>query len=178
MRVVSGSAKGRRLFALEGMQVRPTTDRVKEAVFSIIQFEIEGRKVLDLFAGSGQMGIEALSRKAEYVVFVDNNKFSYDVINKNLEVTGFKDKASVILSDAISFLKKSNEKFDVAFLDPPYESDVLLEALKKLAEKMSEGAIIICETSEKEDLPFEIGRFQEVKTYRYGKTIITLYRDN
>ena len=121
MRVITGSARGRRLKALEGQDVRPTTDRVKEAVFSIIQCEIEGRNFLDLFAGSGQMGIEALSRGAAKAVFIDEKKSCIDIIKQNLVHTGLSDKAVVLNTGSLSFAKRpASESFDIAFLDPQH----------------------------------------------------------
>ena len=119
MRVITGTARGRVLRTLEGEDVRPTTDRVKEAVFSIIQFEIEGRRVLDLFAGSGQLGIEALSRGAASATFVDMSKDSLSAVKYNLEHTKLGDNAKVVQTDALSFLKLTKDKFDIVFLDPP-----------------------------------------------------------
>ena len=133
MRVITGSARGRKLITLEGDDVRPTTDIVKEALFSIIQFEIEGRKVLDLFGGSGQLAIEALSRGADSAVIVDLSKKSVEVIKQNLEHTGFSKKAVVVQSDALSFLSRRTEKYDIAFIDPPYLTGLLQEALYKVA---------------------------------------------
>ena len=117
MRVITGTARGRVLRTLEGEDVRPTTDRVKEAVFSIIQFEIEGRRVLDLFAGSGQLGIEALSRGAASATFVDMSKDSLSAVKYNLEHTKLGDNAKVVQTDALSFLKLTKDKFDIVFLD-------------------------------------------------------------
>ena len=118
MRVITGSARGRRLKELEGLETRPTTGKVKEALFSVIQFDIEGRRVLDLFAGTGQLGIEALSRGAECAVFVERRRDALQVIRENLEACGMTDKARVVNGDAMSYLK-SGEKFDLIFLDPP-----------------------------------------------------------
>lgn len=117
MRVITGSARGRRLKEIEGLETRPTTDRVKEALFSVIQFDIEGRRVLDLFAGTGQLGIEALSRGAESAVFVEQRKDAVQAVRENLVVCGLSDRARVVSGDAMSYLK-SGEKFDLIFLDP------------------------------------------------------------
>ena len=116
MRVITGSARGRRLITLEGEDIRPTTDKVKEAVFSSIQFEIEGRTVLDLFAGSGSLGIEALSRGARKAVFCDLSRQAVGVINKNLENTRLDPLATVINTDGISYLRTTREKFDILFM--------------------------------------------------------------
>ena len=120
MRVITGTARGRRLKEPVGMETRPTTDRVKEGIFSSIQFEIEGRRVLDLFGGTGQMGIEALSRGAAHCTFVDLRKDAAAAIRENLALTDLSDAATVIQGDALAYLTRCQESFDVIFLDPPY----------------------------------------------------------
>ena len=127
MRVITGSARGRRLLELEGMETRPTTGKVKEGVFSALQFDIEGRRVLDLFAGTGQMGIECLSRGAASAVFVDQRKDAAQLVKKNLELTGLSDRAKVINGNARDFIARTSEQFDLVFLDPPYASGLLEE---------------------------------------------------
>ena len=124
MRVITGTARGRRLKELQGMETRPTTDKVKESLFSIIQFDIEGRRVLDLFAGTGQLGIEALSRGAAEAVFVDRRPDAVRLVQENLALCAFTDRARVKSGDALAYLK-SGEKFDLIFLDPPYAADLL-----------------------------------------------------
>lgn len=176
MRVITGSARGKRLTTLEGESVRPTPDRVKEALFSIIQFQVEGRRVLDLFAGSGQLGIEALSRGAEQAVFVDAAKSSVDVVLKNLETTGLTENAQVKHMDFASFLLQNREPFDVALLDPPYRTGLLQRALPMTAAAMNRGGTIICENPADEELPESAGDFVRVRSYRYGKIVLTLYR--
>lgn len=176
MRVITGSARGRRLITLEGDDVRPTTDIVKEALFSIIQFEIEGRKVLDLFGGCGQLAIEALSRGAHSATIVDSSKKSVDVIKKNVVTTGFANKAFVINSDAVSFLTRTREKFDIALLDPPYSKGLIEKALAILPDVMNESGVIICEAPYSDELPESAGGFVLKKKYRYGKTGLFLYR--
>ncbi len=176
MRVISGAAKGRRLLSLESGDIRPTTDRVKEAVFSSIQFELEGRRFLDLFAGSGQMGIEALSRGAESALFVDSSERSIKVINENIRSTGFEKKARVVRSDALSFLNSSRDTFDIAFLDPPYYGDLLNKALILVSERMSFYGTVICEHPPEVSLPERVGEFTVHKKYRYGKIFVTAYK--
>ena len=179
MRVITGSAKGRVLETLPGDDiVRPTTDRVKEAMFSIIQFEIEGRRVLDLFAGSGQLGIEALSRGAAYAVFVDKTADSVNCVKRNLIKTGLKMNASVIQADSLTFLKTTKETFDIALLDPPYSTGVLQQAVVLAAEKMSDGGVIICEHPKGEEMPEKAGEFSLYREYKYGKTALSVYRKN
>ena len=150
MRVITGSARGRRLETLEGEDVRPTTDRIKEAVFSIIQFETEGRNFLDLFAGSGQMGIEALSR-------VENS-------------------AKVFAMDFHSFLSMNSQRFDIAFLDPPYRTGMLQDALELVPEAMNDTGVIIAENPLDEEILSNYGDFVLDRQYRYGKIKITTFR--
>lgn len=161
---------------LSGDDVRPTTDRVKEALFSIIQFEIEGRRVLDLFAGSGQLGIEALSRGAQSAVFVDNSKKSLEIVKANLISTGLSEKARLINADSLSYLKTANETFDIAFIDPPYNAGLMPQAIENTVRIMSKGAVIICEAPSNQPMLEAAGDFAAYKTYRYGKTALTVYR--
>ncbi len=176
MRVITGTARGRILKALEGESVRPTGDRVKEAVFSIIQFEIEGRRVLDLFAGSGQMGIEALSRGAASAVFIDSDKAAIATVKANLETADLAEKATVLQTDAFAFLQTSGLMFDIVFLDPPYAADLVQKALPLAAAITAPGGIILCEAPFIEKLPDEAGAFKLHRVYKYGKIAITAYR--
>lgn len=176
MRVITGTARGRKLITLEGDDVRPTTDKVKEALFSIIQFEIEGRRVLDLFAGSGQLGIEALSRGAKNAVFVDSSKKSVEVVRQNLEATGFSKSAVVLNTDSLAFLRTRAEKYDIAFLDPPYRTGLLQKALESVPSVMSESGIIVAECPTDEQFPENAGDFLKQKEYKYGKIKLALYR--
>lgn len=176
MRVITGTARGRRLKTLEGDSVRPTTDKVKESVFNIIQFEIEGRRVLDLFAGSGQLGIEALSRGAAFAVFVDASRNSVAVTKDNIATTGFGGVSRVELGDSLAFLDRTTEKFDIAFLDPPYGTDLVQKALERVLPHMTPGSTVICETPADEFLPETAGDFI-AKRYKYGKTALTVYRN-
>lgn len=176
MRVITGTARGRNLITLEGEDVRPTTDRVKEALFSIIQFEIEGRKILDLFSGSGQLGIEALSRGAEKAVFVDSAKKSLEVTKKNLENTNLISKAVLLNRESISYLRSATEKFDIVFLDPPYKTGLLQSALGEIDRIINPGGIVICEAPKDEELPEEIASRFKPKKYNYGKISLTVYR--
>ena len=148
MRVITGTARGRRLKELQGMETRPTTDKVKESLFSIIQFDIEGRRVLDLFAGTGQLGIEALSRGAAEAVFVDRRPDAVRLVQENLALCGFTDRARVKSGDALAYLK-SGEKFDLIFLDPPYAADLLEQALTAIAsfDICREHGIIVAESA-------------------------------
>ena len=177
MRVITGSARGAKLKTLEGLATRPTSDRVKEAVFNIIQFEVEGRRVLDLFAGSGQLAIEALSRGASYAVLVDQSADAVKVIKDNLKKTKFDQQSSVFQSDYLRYLSTTREKFDIIFLDPPYAEKYLENALRKISEIdiLSEGGIIVCERSREKVLPATVGDLICSKDYNYGKTAVNLY---
>lgn len=175
MRIITGDKRGKKLEALSEKGVRPTTDRVKEALFNILQFRLEGRCFLDLFAGSGQIGIEAISRGAKSAVFVDNNKVALSVIKKNISMVGFDTKAKVVSSDYAVYLNNTSDVFDIAFVDPPYYDQIISGAMNLLVEHMSETGMIICEHPEKAELHESYGKFCKKKTYRYGKIYLTAY---
>lgn len=177
MRVITGTARGRRLRTLDGNDVRPTTDRVKEAIFSVIQFDIEGRRILDLFAGSGQMGIEALSRGASEAVFVDCSSDSIAVVRENLRICGLNKAAVVVQGDANSYLapRAGRREFDYAFLDPPYGRGILQSVLPGVASVVKTGGAIICESPCDEELPETVGEFSADRQYRYGRIKVTFY---
>lgn len=174
MRVITGTARGRRLKTPDNYDIRPTTDNVKESVFNIIQFDIEGRQVLDLFAGTGQLGIECLSRGAAGAVFVDRDRDAVRIVKDNLKTCGMK--ATVLQEDSISFLNHCG-KFDVIFIDPPYDSDLYESALKiiNLVDILSEGGIIICEARREKVLPEMTEPYRKRKEYDYGKVKICIY---
>lgn len=177
MRVITGSARGRKLITVEGADlVRPTTDRVKEAIFSAIQFEIEGRTVLDLFAGSGQLGIEALSRGAAECWFADSAAQSINVVRKNVEHTGFTERSHIMNMPFSAFLKSAKARFDVALLDPPYERRLIQKALPLVIEKMNDGGVIVCEHEKECVLPHNEGGWEIVKVLRHGTTSVSVYR--
>ena len=180
MRVITGIARGRRLKEPNGMETRPTADRVKEAIFSSIQFEVEGRKVLDLFGGTGQMGIEALSRGAAHCTFVDLQKQAVAIIRENVNSTGFADQSTVIQGDALAFLSRCREKFDLIFLDPPYDSGLLEKAMELITtiDIVSENGIIVCENGSNSGWPVVAEPYRMQKEYRYGKIRTALYRRN
>ena len=177
MRVITGTARGRRLKELEGKETRPTTDRVKEGLFNIIQFDIEGRRVLDLFAGTGQLGIEALSRGAESAVFVDCRKEAARLVEDNLRLTGLRDKARVVCGDSLSFLASAREKYDLVFLDPPYGTGLLEKALSDIVrfDILRQHGIIICESTVEQALPETEPPYLLHRTYRYGRIKLTVY---
>ncbi len=176
MRVITGTARGRNLKELEGMETRPTTGKVKEALFSAIQFDIEGRKVLDLFAGTGQLGIETLSRGATECHFVDRRADAVKLIRENLELCNLGDRARVKLGDSMAYLK-SGEKFDLIFLDPPYASDLLEQALTQIAEFdiCREHGIIVAESAVDKELPIMPEPYKMYREYRYGKIKLTIF---
>lgn len=177
MKVITGSARGRRLQTLAGEQTRPTGERVKEGLFSAIQFEIEGRRVLDLFAGSGQLGVEALSRGAAHCTFVDSDKAAIAVIRANVAAAGFTENATVMQTDASAFLNAGGaEPFGLIFLDPPYGSGLLQKALLKIPARLAKGGIAVCEAPFKESVPSPIGDMALYRSYRYSKTEIHVFR--
>ena len=178
MRVISGTARGRRLKELQGMETRPTTDRVKEALFNIVQFEVPGRNILDLFAGTGQLGIEALSRGAAECTFVDQRRDAAALIRDNLKMTGFVSRAKVVQGESISYLMACREKFHVIFLDPPYQSGLLEKAMETIAafDILREHGIMVCESPLEQVLPELSQPYERGKDYRYGKIKLTVYR--
>lgn len=176
MRVITGIAKGMRLDTLEGFDIRPTTDKVKEAIFSSIQFDLFDSDVLDLFAGTGQLGIEAISRGARSAVFIDNSRKSLEVIKKNLEKTQFTSKATVINMNGADFISTTDKKFDFIFLDPPYNKGILSEILPNLSNILAENGMIICEYEKNLELPEEIHGLMLNKVQKYGKIKVSMYR--
>ena len=178
MRVITGKARGVQLKTPEGMQTRPTSDRVKEALFSIINFEIPGAKVLDLFGGTGQLGIEALSRGAQSAVFVDAREDACKLIRENLKRTKLEQGGRVVRSDYLEYLKRCNEQYSIIFLDPPYAEVFLENALKQITEIdiLQSDGIIVAERPLGKELPWEFDGFARSKDYKYGKTLLTIYR--
>ena len=180
MRVITGKARGVVLKTPEGMQTRPTTDRVKEALFSIIQFDIPGCRVLDLFGGTGQLGIEALSRGAKSAVFVDASDAACKLIKENLKRTKLENDAKVVRSDYMEYLRRCRETFDVIFLDPPYAEVFLENSLNCITEIdiLQTNGIIVTERPLEKELSWDIPGYTRSKDYKYGNTLITLYRKN
>ena len=178
MRVVAGKARGTVLKTPDGLKTRPTADRVKEAVFSIIQFDLPGKKVLDLFGGTGQLGIEALSRGASHCTFIDESSTACKLIKENLARTGLAKQSTVLQSDYQKFLMKCDQKFDIIILDPPYAENFLENSLKLITEIdiLQSGGIIVTERPLEKVLSFELEGFSRSKEYKYGKTVITLFR--
>ena len=175
MRIITGSAKGKKLVSLEGDATRPTSERIKEAVFSSIQFDLEGRHVLDLFAGSGQMGFEALSRGATKATFIDLSREAMDIVKQNARITGFFDVSHFLVSDWRNYIRKASgrEKFDLVFIDPPYAMVCCADAANYLAEKelIIPGAIVVLESGEEEILLDDprLSGYRIIKSTHYGK---------
>ncbi len=185
LRIITGTAKGKHIQTLEGEATRPTSERIKEAVFSSIQFDIEDRRVLDLFAGSGQLGLEAMSRGAASVSFVDSSREAMDIVKKNAVATGFFDKSRYIVSDWRNYIRKASGRdvYDLVFVDPPYSMECCADALKRLleAELLASGAIVVLESGTEELDLSEFSDFEVIKSTHYGKKTfvnIILYKGN
>lgn len=178
MRVISGTARGVRLKTPDGLATRPTADRVKEAMFSILQFDLPGASVLDLFGGSGQLGIEAISRGAKNAVFVDQQEAACKLIRENLQRVKFENNAQVIRSDYASFLKNCQLKFDIILLDPPYAENFLENALNLISEIdiLQSNGIMVCERPVEKEGMLDIPGFSRSRDYKYGNTFLTVYR--
>jgi 16S rRNA (guanine966-N2)-methyltransferase len=180
MRIIAGNLKGKKLFSPNGENTRPTTDRVKEGIFSAIQFDVEGKRVLDLFSGSGQMALEAISRGAEFAVLCDYNSEAIRTIKKNIDHTKTAEKTKIISFDFEKTLEviKNDAPFGLVFLDPPYATDYMLKALNILCNQsyLTDDAMIICEIEKTTELPNTIGNFEIKKRYKYGSTHIVLFK--
>lgn len=175
MRIITGKAKGIRLETLKGDNTRPTSERAKEAVFSMLQFELEGREVLDLFAGSGQMGLEAVSRGAKGATFVDKSKDAAAIIAKNIEKTRLSDSCRLLCSDVNDFIRafKGRKKYDIVFIDPPYMLHAVAPTLEALleAEMLKPTSVVVCESEEEdvfENSPEICEKFDTLKLAKYG----------
>lgn len=183
LRIITGSAKGKKLKTLEGEATRPTSERIKEAVFSAIQFDIDNRRTLDLFAGCGQLGLEALSRGAASVMFIDSSREAMEIVKDNVRTTGFSDKCKYLVSDWRNYIRKASGKvrFDLVFVDPPYAMECCRDAAERLAESdiLEPGAIIVLESGTENPDFTDDGRFEVLKSTHYGKKTfvnILLYR--
>ena len=178
MRVITGKARGIVLKTPAGMLTRPTADRVKEAIFNIIQFDVPTASVLDLFGGTGQLGIEALSREAKCAVFVDEREEACRLIRENLKRTKLERYGRVIRSDYMAFLRSCKEKFDIILLDPPYAEVFLENSLKMITEIdiLQSGGIIVTERPLGKELPWEFPGYTRSRDYKYGNTLITIYK--
>ena len=179
MRVVSGELRGMKLNTIEGDSTRPTREVVKEALFSIIMNYVEDSIFLDLFAGSGAIGIEAISRGAKEAIFIDLNPKCTKVIGENVKKGRIDDRCRIYNTDYKMALKKLNgQKMDVIFVDPPYNKQLGVDAVLKISEYdlLADDGIIIIETDTNEDVPDEIGRYEKYNYKRYGRNILSLYR--
>ncbi|MGI6561486.1 MAG: 16S rRNA (guanine(966)-N(2))-methyltransferase RsmD [Clostridia bacterium] len=177
MRVITGTAKGTKLIAVKGMHTRPTTDKVKEAIFSILSTRVLVDKVLDLFAGTGALGIEALSRGALSCVFVDNDRNSISVIKTNLEKTKLLNKGTVVQKDVFAYLDACKDKYDLVFMDPPYDKNFIQKSLSMLDinDIINEKGVIVCESSADDIIEDRYHHFQIYREYLYGGTKITVF---
>lgn len=179
LRVISGSARGKKLISPPDEKVRPTLDRIKESVFNMIAFSVYDSVVLDLFSGSGALGVEALSRGAKKCIFVDKSRESLKVTEDNLKITSLDGKASLINSDFSDFLEVTNETFDLIFLDPPYHEGLMDNALKLIHSKnlLSKDGIIVCESDTEAAFSPDESLFEVYRNKRYGKVLITLLKN-
>lgn len=181
MRVISGKARGLKLNTPKNDDVRPTTDRVKESLFNMINSYIMDSNILDLFAGTGSLGIECLSRGAKNCVFVDISKESIAIVKSNIKKARVENESTVInadFKDAVSRLKVQKNKFDVIFMDPPYYKDMFVDALEKIddADLLNEDGLIIVEHDTKDVFPEKIARLEKSKDKKYGNTTLTFYK--
>ncbi len=176
MRIIAGTARGRKLKDLPGLDTRPTTDKVKESLFNIVQFDVEGRRVLDLFAGTGQLGCEALSRGASFVTFVDSSRAAVQVIRQNAALVAEDTRYEVRQGDALAFVASRPGSCGLVLLDPPYRTGLMKKALDAITaiDIVAEHGIIVCETALDETLPQLSAPYEVGKEYRYGKIKLTL----
>ena len=178
MRVIAGKYKGRKLESPENYDIRPTTDKAKEALFSILMNDVPGSRVLDLFAGTGSLGIEALSRGASECVFADHGRQATALVRQNLASCGVQEQARVMTGDYRKVLSSLNGSFDIILMDPPYGRDLLPEAFELIRRQdlLAEGGVIVCEHRKEEELPEEIEGYIREKERRYGIVKLSIYR--
>lgn len=179
MRVVAGSSKGKRLSTLKGLSIRPTSDKVRESIFNILGQGFHFNHVFDLFAGTGAMGIEALSRGAEGAVFVDKDNSAVNLIKKNLDICGFEDRAKVIKMDVIQALNIKHLAFDLIFIDPPYEAGLTDTVLKLIdrSEMLAKDGVVVSETSKRIISKPVLSNLVEFDKRQYGDTVVTFYKN-
>ena len=176
MRVIAGTARGKNLQALPGEDVtRPTINRVKEAMFSSVQFLVPGARVLDLFAGSGQLGIEALSRGAKSCIFVDRSPDALAIVKANCKAAGVDRQSDIRQGEALPFLANIRGPFDLVLLDPPFHYDTLTQVLPALADKVAPGGVVLAESEREATLPERAGALVLAKQYYYGKIMVSRY---
>ncbi len=181
MRVIAGKYKGRGLCSIKGIDIRPTSDMVKESLFNILGDAVIDSRFLDLFGGTGGVGIEALSRGAEHAVFIDASTKSIKVLKENLNNLGIKEEAEVFnteYSTAINKLDKYNKKFDIIFIDPPYGIGIAESALELIEKSavLSQSGLIIVEHDSKHNMPEGIGKQYKYRTKQYGNTALSFYK--
>lgn len=176
MRIISGKHRGRKLLEFEGMNVRPTTDRVKEAIFNLIQNSVTDAEVLDMFCGSGALSLEALSRGAAFAVCIDKDKRSVDIITKNVQTLNYTDKCDILNTDCMVYIKQCSRKFDIVFLDPPYNKGFIEPTLNDLVKYdiLDKGGIIVLE-SDDTDFCGDVDGLSILKHRKYGRTHVTVY---
>ncbi|MBE6635866.1 MAG: 16S rRNA (guanine(966)-N(2))-methyltransferase RsmD [Ruminococcaceae bacterium] len=180
MKIITGTAKGRNLKTLTGDMTRPTSERIKEAMFSSIQFDIEHRRTLDLYAGCGQLGLEALSRGAESCMFIDSSRDAMEIVKANATATTLADRCKYLVSDARNYVRKvsGREKFDLVFIDPPYAQECCAELMRRLADGgvLALGAIVVCESGTERIDPASFADFELTKSKSYGsKTSLNIF---
>lgn len=178
MRVISGSARGKKLLCAEGKDIRPTLDRVKESIFNIIAFDVPESSILDMFSGSGALGIEALSRGAGAAVFLDCDETSVSVTKQNLNATRLETLATVIRTDSIEYVKSTDKKFDIIFVDPPYESDLYEKSLNAIKQNsvLTDDGFVLLEYDSVTTPEFDLCGFEVLKEKKYGRVKILILK--
>lgn len=176
MRIIAGLEKGRKLATPDDFAVRPTTDKVKENIFNILQFSLPHTQVLDLFSGTGQLGLEALSRGANFCTFVEKSKKAFHLVQENINRTKMADKSKIILTDAVLYLNTTADFFDIVLADPPYHTPLLRKVIEILPQRLNENGIILCEHSIQEKMPERQKDVFLKKQFTYGKIMLSLYK--
>lgn len=179
MRIISGKARGIKLHMIEGLETRPTTDRIKENIFNLINFEIANSVVIDLFSGSGSLGLECASRGAKSVTLVDNSRRCDEIINKNISITKLSTTTKFVLSDAMSYIRRvENSSVDIILMDPPYMKDFINPIIEKIvtSEILKEDGLIVIEHDIKDEIKFDEDYLELHKFKKYGKSGVTILR--
>ena len=183
MKILTGTLRGRRITFRPSPELRPTSDKARKAIFDMFQGEMEGKRVLDLFSGTGALGLEALSQGAEHVTFVDNDKAQCRDISANLEqIGGLAGRTAVVCADALETLHRLNgrgESFDFVFIDPPYDDGMASKSMESLAASdglVAKGGFVLVECRKRHDLPEVFGTLKLLRDKRYGQTKILIYR--
>ena len=176
MRIIAGTARSLPLKTIEGLETRPTTDKIKETLFNMLQNDVPGCYFLDLFAGSGQLGIEALSRGAEHCTFIDQDKGAIAIITANCRAAGVLSQARILQRESAAFAAANKGSYHVVLLDPPYRQGTLAKVLPDVARLTAPGGAVICESELEADLPDECGGLRKIKQHRYGTVLVTRYQ--